>query len=211
MEHNKKRRFNPYEAALHADTGSPQPTQYAAYGPSAPAPRRESLPLPVPTSVLSRGGVTIGRPPALRSESTRMPPPPLRNLSLSNHNGPPSATSHRVPQSAPLHQGSESLRLPPLHSVDDGGRSLESLIMDIHFLGKIATLRQVAHPIKGERSRHRGCIIAVEGDRETPINAVVGSLVEMLRKTGEFDVKVMECTASTSRRGGGEGLVRELH
>jgi HMG box factor len=64
--------------------------------------------------------------------------------------------------------------------------------MDIHFLGKIATLRQVAHPIKGERGRHRGCIIAVEGDRETPISAVVGSLVEMLRKTGEFDVKVME-------------------
>jgi hypothetical protein len=64
--------------------------------------------------------------------------------------------------------------------------------MDIHFLGKIATLRQVAHPIKTERNRHRGCIIAVEGDRDTPINAVVGSLVEMLRKTGEFDVRVMD-------------------
>jgi hypothetical protein len=119
-------------------------------------------------------------------------PPPLRNLSLSNQNGLPSATGHRTPQSAPLRQASESLRLPPLQAVNDGGRSLESVIMDIHFLGKIATLRQVAHPIKGERSRHRGCIIAVEGDRDTPISAVVGSLVEMLRKTGEFDVKVMD-------------------
>jgi hypothetical protein len=111
---------------------------------------------------------------------------PIGSAGASNQQHP------RVPQTAPLRQESESLRLPPLQIVSEAGRTLESVIMDIHFLGKIATLRQVAHPIKSERSRRRGCIIAVEGDREAPINPVVGSLVEILRKTGEFDVKVME-------------------
>jgi hypothetical protein len=77
------------------------------------------------------------------------------------------------------------------------------MIMSMPFLGKIKLLRSVAQPLKSVGSsspmhRNRGAIIAIEGDKDAPVDVVLHGLEEALRRTGEFDINVIHGPADPS-------------
>jgi hypothetical protein len=93
-------------------------------------------------------------------------------------------------------EGAESLKLPPLQKHLEPGASIESLIMNMNFLGKIRILRKTAPPLKSRTSmpgydNRRGSILAVEGDKGVMLDDVMVALEEALRRQGEFDIKVV--------------------
>jgi hypothetical protein len=96
-----------------------------------------------------------------------------------------------------LSEGSESLRLPPLQKHLEPSASIEAFIRGMNFLGKLHILRKTAPPLETGRASldsktvRKGSILAVEGDKGAMLDTVMAALEDSLRKTGEFDVKVI--------------------
>ncbi|KAI9659635.1 MAG: hypothetical protein M1831_003716 [Alyxoria varia] len=92
-----------------------------------------------------------------------------------------------------------SLTLPPLQPQTDrrsidSGRSLEEIIMNMDPLIKMKVLGRISPPFKGAKTSSssdtvRGAVIAVEGDNQGVVNAVVRWLEEYLGRGKELSVK----------------------
>jgi hypothetical protein len=215
----KRRRYNGYNPNTPTDITRPMAGEI--HGPIAfpyPSPRgfdarRGSL-RPSPgasyhASHASRGsnGGVSNSPAAgiLRSSISAMGPPPGRAFPTARNElnaYPPTPLTvqspHVVPSSGRVRQNSESLRLPPLLSpgTSDQSRSVEAMVMSMPYLAKIKLLRRIATPLKAPSpaspSLHvRGSIITVESDDKDSIGGVLRHLAELLRRSGEFDVRVV--------------------
>ncbi|KAF2433953.1 hypothetical protein EJ08DRAFT_19327 [Tothia fuscella] len=133
------------------------------------------------------------------------PPPPPRGYAI-GRNGlhgyphtPITAQSHGLPVMTHSRQNSESLRLPPLRSpgVGDQSRSVEAMVKSIPYFGKLKVLRCIAPPLKEPSlaspspSRIRGSIISVEGDDKADVDGVLQHLSESLKRSDEFEVRIL--------------------
>jgi hypothetical protein len=124
------------------------------------------------------------------------PPPPAVDMQPGTALTPSSRISSFQAPRAGSGEGAESLKLPPLQKHMEPGASIESLIMNMNFLGKIRILRKTAPPLKNTINapgfdNRRGSILAVEGDKGVMMDAVMVALEEALRRLGEFDIKVV--------------------
>ena len=92
-----------------------------------------------------------------------------------------------------------SLTLPPLQPQPDrrsidSGRSLEEVIMNMDPLIKMKVLGRISPPFKNAKTSSspdtvRGAVIAVEGDNQGVVNAVVRWLEEYLGRGKELSIK----------------------
>jgi len=74
---------------------------------------------------------------------------------------------------------------------------MRQAVSSLRFEGKIKTLRRIAPPINSTpppqpSGRPRGLLIAIDGDAETPVGAVLKALQDLLKKAGEFEVLTIE-------------------
>jgi len=174
------------------------------------ASRRRSLPYghqqpPHSATQPSRTPTTLNSPltstHAPNGISTRLapimgPPPPARNGKATSRPGiPPTPPSARLPPAPRRATLTTDVRLPPLQTGPPSAPAdLPAQVMSLNTVAKIKLLRTVAAPLGGAaRSwsgpRHRGAIVALEGEDRGALDALCNGLRRLLAR--DFDVRVV--------------------
>ncbi|KAI9695309.1 MAG: hypothetical protein M1820_008716 [Bogoriella megaspora] len=171
---SKRRRYEQgghYATIRRQQPGTPYP--FPSPMSSSNGPRRESLPR---VDSLLRGS-----PPG----SAPMGPPPRPGYHPSSH-------------------PNTSLNLPPLQTTSpkgsDKAQSMESIVRSMNMLAKIALLGKISPPLKKStlestsprsavQDRHRGAVVAVEGDNQEAVRTLTSWILTDLTESKDLHVK----------------------